>query len=369
MKKFVSVLAIFALCFGLFAMTGCSSKASETETEKADPYSQYDLTEYIVLPDYNSYETSAPDVDITDEDVEEEIQALLEAAATTEDVTEGTVDEGDTVVISFEGTLADGTAVDGMSSDSYSLTLGSGSMIDGFEEGLYGATIGEEITLELTFPDPYTNNTDLSGEDAIFVVTVLSKEVEVIPELDEDFIKENSDVETEEEFREYVRAYLEEEEYESQLSSLKDDIWTQLVEETEVLQYPEEELNAEIEDTVAYYEYIAEYYGYDSLADFLSECYSMEEDEFYEDVESYCQSIVKQEMMIYLIAQVEEIEVSDEEYNSYLQELLVAYGFEDEDEFYSYVGVTIQEYAETYELERDMLLTKELDVLYERLLG
>lgn len=98
----------------------------------------------------------SPEVAITDDDIEKEIQSRLEKAATTEKVTEGAVAEGDAVTIKFEGTLADGTSVDGMSSDSYNLTLGSGSMIDGFEEGLYGAAIGEEVTLDLTFPDPYT---------------------------------------------------------------------------------------------------------------------------------------------------------------------------------------------------------------------
>ena len=61
-------------------------------------------------------------------------------------------------------------------------------MIDGFEEGLYGAAIGEEVTLDLTFPDPYTANEELSGKDVTFKVTVLSKNVSTMPEFDEDFV-------------------------------------------------------------------------------------------------------------------------------------------------------------------------------------
>ena len=160
MKKIFTALIVLVICVtAVFLMTGCGG---------SEPYSKYDLSEYITLPDYDSFDVSVPEVSITDDDIKEELESRLEAAAETETVTEGKVKKGDAVTIKFEGTLDDGTSVDGMSSESYNLTLGSGSMIDGFEEGLYDAEIGKEVSLDLKFPDPYTNNEELSGKDVTF---------------------------------------------------------------------------------------------------------------------------------------------------------------------------------------------------------
>ena len=351
MKKIVSVslTAVLAVCM-MIALTGCGG---------GEPYEDYDLTEYITLPDYNSYEVEEPEVLIEDADIEEEIQSRLEEAATTEKVTEGTVEEGDSVTISFEGTLADGSSVDGMSSDSYELTLGSGSMIDGFEEGLYGATIGETVTLDLQFPDPYNNNEELSGKDVTFEVTVLSKNVQNVPEFNEDFVKENSDYETVEEYRSSVASDLEEQEYNNQLSTIKEELYMKLVDETEVKDY--------FDELDEYYRYGAETSGYEDWDAFL-ESQDMTQEEYEEQIQLYAEEYVKQEMVIYLFAQVEGVEVTDEEYDQFLQDNLEAAGFESEDDFKDYTGMSLEEYAETARLERNMLLTKELDMLYDRLL-
>lgn len=362
MKKIVSLIAVFTLCLGLLALTGCGE-----DQKKAEPFSQYDLTEYITLPDYDKYETSVPDVKITDDEIDEEIKSRLEDAATTETVTKGKVEEGDTVKISYKGTLADGSTSDGMQSDGYTLTLGKGGMIDGFEEGLYGATIGEPVTLDLQFPDPYDNNPDLAGKDVTFEVTVLSKESKVIPELDEAFIKENSDAKTEAEYREYVKGQLEQSEYDNQLFDLKNEVYSQIVEETEVLKYPEEELNAQVKALDENYRAMAENYGYDDWDKFLDEYFKVDQAEYDEQIKLYAENVVKQEMIIYAISEKEGIKVSDEEYQSYLDEMLTESGFEDEDAFKEYTGMTLKEYAENYKLDRDLLLTKELDAIYERL--
>lgn len=359
MKKLVSVslTAVLAVCM-MIALTGCGG---------GEPYEDYDLTEYITLPDYNSYEVEEPEVLIEDADIEEEIQSRLEEAATTEKVTEGTVEEGDSVTISFEGTLADGSSVDGMSSDSYELTLGSGSMIDGFEEGLYGATIGETVTLDLQFPDPYNNNEELSGKDVTFEVTVLSKNVQNVPEFNEDFVKENSDYETVEEYRSSVASDLEEQEYNNQLSTIKEELYMKLVDETEVKKYPEKEVDDYFDELDEYYRYGAETSGYEDWDAFL-ESQDMTQEEYEEQIQLYAEEYVKQEMVIYLFAQVEGVEVTDEEYDQFLQDNLEAAGFESEDDFKDYTGMSLEEYAETARLERNMLLTKELDMLYDRLL-
>lgn len=359
MKKTIATILILIMCLtSVMLMAGCSQK---------EPYSDYDLTEYITLPDYDSFTTSVPEVVITDDDISEEMESILESYATSEDVTEGTVEEGDTVKISFKGTLADGTTADGMSSDEYSLTLGSGSMIDGFEEGLYGAAIGDTVTLDLTFPDPYQNNTDLSGKDVTFEVTVLSKTVENVPELTDQFVAENyEDYSTVEELRAAVADSLEQDEYETQLREIKQELYNQIVSETEVIKYPEKELSDTIDEVDNSYKQMAESNGSD-WEDYRDNTLGVTQDEYEEEIELYAQEMVKQQMVIRLIGQNEDITVTDEEFDEYMNNLLTSYGFEDADDFENYTGMSLDEYVDAYMLDLDYLLTKELDTIYDRL--
>ncbi|MBR3260441.1 MAG: FKBP-type peptidyl-prolyl cis-trans isomerase, partial [Firmicutes bacterium] len=207
MKKFTAVLmiALLAVCF----MTGCGE---EKVTPNLSPYDTLDYAEYVELPDYMSFDFKAEPVEVTDEQVQAEIDSRLKAASTeTNEITEGKVEKGDTVRISFKGTLEDGSSPEGMNSDGYELTLGEASMIDGFQEGIYGATIGEPVTLDLQFPDPYTMNEELSGKPVTFEVTVLAKIETIQQELDEEFIKKDSEdkATNEEEYRDYIMTLLQ----------------------------------------------------------------------------------------------------------------------------------------------------------------
>lgn len=360
MKKILSFsLSVAAIAGMTFALAGCGG---------GEPYEKYDLTEYITLPDYNSYEVKEPDVLISDKDIEEGIKSKLEAAATTEKVTEGSAEKGDTVNISFKGTLADGSTVEGMNSDSYDLTLGAGTMIDGFEEGLYGAEIGEKVTLDLKFPDPYNSNKELSGKDVTFEVTVKSKNVKKVPELNEAFVKDNSECKTVEEYRKAVAEELEEKEYENQLADIKEELYMKLVDETEVKKYPEKEVKEYFKELDEYYRYGAENTGYEEWEDFL-EAQSMTQEEYDDQIQLYAEEYVKQEMVIYLFAQKENVDISDKEYDDFLSDNLKSAGFESEDDFKEYTGMSLDEYAEETRLKRNILLTKELDMLYDRLLN
>lgn len=357
MKKKLLLSTILVICL-LVVMTGCGN---------SKPYSGYDLAEYITLPDYSSYETNVPEVSISDADIDAEIQNILEEAATTESITEGTVAQGDTVKISFKGTLKDGSSPEGMNSDSYSLTLGSGTMIEGFESGLYGATIGQPVTLELQFPDPYQNNEELSGQDVTFVVTVLSKENKVLPEFNLDFVKEKSDFETIEDYRANLESELSRKSYDEQLYAIKSELYSKIVSETTVIKYPDKEVKEQVKSLNKSYKDTADQYGYEWEEFMKTQLGVTDQSQYDETIKSYAQEIVKQEMVIYMVAEKEGIEVTDKEYNEYLQQNLASAGFEDEKAFKEYTGMSLKKYAKEYKLDRDLLLTKELDLIYGRL--
>ena len=135
MKKVTAILLAVAMTVCL--MAGCGA---ETVTPDISPYDTLNYEEYLELPDYMSFDFEAQPVEVTDEQVQAEIDSRLQAASTEiNEITEGTVQEGDSVTIAFKGTLEDGSSPEGMNSDGYDLVLGQASMIDGFQEGLYGA--------------------------------------------------------------------------------------------------------------------------------------------------------------------------------------------------------------------------------------
>ncbi len=375
LKKGLAVALALAMVATLLLLSGCGKEDEEPEAPPADtplalPYADLDLSTYVTLPNYDVYTTSTPKVEIDDEDVEAEIQSRLEEAATYETVTEGTVAEGDKIHVSFAGTLADGTTKDGMNSDDFEMTLGVTSMIDGFSEGLYGATIGEPVTMDLTFPDPYPNDPTLAGQPVTFVVTVKSKDVPQVPTLDEAFVKANSEAETVDEYRELVRKDLEETELETQLSDLYAEIWDQISQEAEVISYPEGLVEKWEENLDSSYHNLAEEqygYGEDEWEQFLTDYFKVDQAEFDEQIHLLAEIYAKQELLTYAIAQKEDFTLTQGEYDEYLDGILEDAGIPSRDSFAAVMGMTLEDYAEENEMLQNVVLDKELELIYNRL--
>lgn len=181
-KKVLAAVLVGVLCLGLFVMTGCGDKV---------PYSDYDLTEYVTVGEYKGLEYEMTSVSVSDDEVDTEIQSRLESKATTEEVKSGTVEEGDQIVIGYEGRI-DGETFDGGSSDEYEMTVGQANFIDGFEDGLIGKNVGDTVTLDLEFPEDY-HEESLAGKPVVFEVNIKTKKVQNVPEYNLEFVEENSD--------------------------------------------------------------------------------------------------------------------------------------------------------------------------------
>ena len=330
---------------------------------KDQPY-DYDLSEYVKVGDYKGLDYSIAEVSVTDDEVDTEIDSRLQSAATTETVTEGKVEDGDSINIAFAGTI-DGEEFEGGSSESYDITVGTTQMIDGFVEGLIGHEIGDNVILNLKFPDDYSNE-DVAGKDVVFDVTINYKSVKVVPELDEDFVKENSDVDTVEEYKEAVKEeLLAQKESQADLDA-KEALWNEIVADSEVISYPEKELeaaNVAADEIEKQYKSQAESYGME-WEDFLESYMGSSQEDFEESKKQYAEETVLQEMVMYYIAREEGIEVTDKEYKEYLADSLETYGFT-EDTFKQSYGQTIEEYADDNQWRTSMLLEKVLDKVME----
>ena len=185
-----------------------SESGGETETEtEEDPYIyafEYDLTDYVKLCDYKGLEYTAADTSVTEEEVQSYIDYILDASASNEQIKDRAAADGDTVNINFKGTI-DGKEFSGGSAEDYELTLGSGSFIDDFETQLIGHHPGEQVTVNVTFPDPYESNPDYAGKEASFAVTING--IYELPVFDDAFVKANlsENAQTVEEYKQYLK--------------------------------------------------------------------------------------------------------------------------------------------------------------------
>ncbi|MCX4365835.1 MAG: trigger factor [Bacilli bacterium] len=138
----------------------------------------------ITLGDYKKLGVKKEKVKVTDEEIEHEIEHIKEHMAEIVNKKDGTVVEGNTAVIDFDG-VVDGKPLDGGSGKNYSLEIGSHSFIPGFEEGVVGMKVDETKELKLTFPEDYTP--ELKGKDVTFTVTVREIKERIKPEINKDF--------------------------------------------------------------------------------------------------------------------------------------------------------------------------------------
>lgn len=214
MKKSLKICVCGLLAAVL--VSGCSAKTdspAETSTvsgesgSAAESLAAPDPGEVVSLGEYKGVSYTPVSEEVTDEEVEEQIQALVDANPAINEV-DRAAKNGDIVNIDYVG-KKDGEAFEGGTDSGFDLTLGSGTFIDGFEEGLIGAKAGEKRDLNLTFPEGYPSE-DLAGQAVVFEVTVNKVQESVEAELNDEFIKANTDSSTVEEYKKAVREDLEE---------------------------------------------------------------------------------------------------------------------------------------------------------------
>ena len=162
----------------------------------------------VKLGEYKGVAIDNFSAEVTEEEVNAEIDRERDNSARMVSVEDRPVQDGDMTELDFEG-FVDGEAFEGGKGENYPLTIGSGAFIPGFEEHLIGAELNKEVEVNVTFPEDY-NAEHLAGKDAVFKCTVKEIKVKELPELDDEFASEVSEYDTLEEYRANVRKGLEE---------------------------------------------------------------------------------------------------------------------------------------------------------------
>ena len=327
----VSIVIIAALCVGIVSFAGYRIYRAVTGVRASSDYSAMlddngfiegvTASSYVTLPDYTNLTIPADEVAYTDEDLEEDIQTMVESYAAESTTTTKAIEDGDTVNIDYVGTI-DGVEFEGGSTDGngYDLVIGSGTMIGTFEEQLIGHHVGDEVIIQATFPDDYSPNPLLAGENAAFKVTVNS--IYIAPEFDDTFVEEylSDYASTAEEYREYLRET-------NYNNNLMDWIEAYLDENTTVVSYPEEYVDhmasiQKYEDESAY-EYMnnlyQSYYGtlaYRSFSDYVG----MSEAAYDRALPVEVQDRVKEALIYQAVLEQEGVTVTEDETIAYLEE-------------------------------------------------
>lgn len=337
MKKKV-YLMILTLCIA-FAGTACGTKEkaaeetkiSEEKTEEKEDtkksgegtrlVSVKDIDKYITIGQYKGLSLEKVVETITDTEVEGSISQDL--AMTKEEVKDGVVEEGDTVVVNYVGT-ENGKEFNGGSAENQEITIGSGGYIPGFEDGILGMKKGETKDVPLTFPEDYIEPS-MSGKDVVFKITLQS--FKRAPELNDDWVAKNTDFKTVEEYKEDKKKLLQESAEKMAESVLYQTAWNQVYESSDVKEYPEKDVKeayAEFETQIKSY---AKQGGME-LEDYL-ESQQVSQEAFESQCQEYAEARVKQNLILQGIMDAEGITLEDKESLAVQDELIQTYGVQD----------------------------------------
>ncbi|MCI6239843.1 MAG: trigger factor [Wujia sp.] len=325
-KQFRALGYVLSLALGMTMLTGCGKKVDGVDQQgMIDKYAAY-----CDLPDYKGLEYTETKSTVTDADVRNKIDSLLQQYATKTQVKEGTVADGDNVNIDFVGSI-DGVEFEGGNSNGagYDLTLGSGSMIPGFEDGIVGHKVGETFNIKATFPENYGKD-ELNGKEADFKITINYLTQTELPEYNDAFVASYTDATSILEYEDSVRKDLVEQYEQSDKSQNESAIMQVLVEKTTYNEYPQQEMQDLIDKSIAQQEQAASSYGY-SLGDYVTARYGFsDEDSFRQYIQGLAEDYIKEKIAVCAVAKDTGITVTKEEVDNYKKKIMDYYSYEDE---------------------------------------
>lgn len=279
----------------------------------------------VKLGEYKNLAVSKNVAEVTDADVDAEVAKLAEKKAELVLKEEGTVANGDTAVIDFEG-FKDGIPFEGGKGENYPLVIGSGAFIPGFEEQVLGMGIEETKDLNVTFPENY-GAAELAGQPVVFKVTVHEIKTKVLPELNDELVKgaEIEGVETVEAYREYTRNNLVNKAEAEADRNFENDILTAVCEAAEI-EIPEAMIKDETDRLVNDFAQRLAQQGF-SLEQFMQMTGQTEEN-VRAEMRLDAESKVKVTLVLEAIAKAENLEASEEDLNNEYAKLASMYGME-----------------------------------------
>ncbi len=277
----------------------------------------------VTLGQYKGLGAKKDEVKVTDEDVDKELEAARKRSARILTVDDREAQMGDTANIDFDGYL-DGERFDGGKAEGYDLELGSGSFVPGFEEQVVGMKIGEEKDINITFPEDYV--ADLAGKPVVFKVKLNSLSAKELPELDDEFAKDVSEFDTLDEYKADIRAKQEKQQQELADNKFRSDIIRQACDNMTV-DIPAVMVDDKLEEMVRNY---AANFGFTDRNTSLEDLLKMMGVDA-AAIRPSAEMQVKTELLLEAVVKAENMEVTQEEADEYMNKVAEGIGAKVED--------------------------------------
>lgn len=269
----------------------------------------------VSVGDYKGIEVTKKKSDVSDEDVESELQSLRERNGRLVTVTGRSAKTGDSTVIDFEG-FVDGETFEGGKGENFTLELGKNQFIQGFEEQVAGHNTGEEFDVNVKFPETY-HAKNLEGKDAVFKVKLHEIKEKELPDLDDEFVKDISEFDTLEEYRKDLKAKILEKKQDNAKNEIEKEMTDKLAELVRC-DIPDALIKVKMRELVGDFEYKLQMQGI-KLKDYIRYV-GDDEEKFKETFRPQAERQVKIQLALKKIAELESINTTEEdieaEYNN-----------------------------------------------------
>ena len=297
------------------AFSACGSKTDERSSYNFDP------DKYVTLGEYENLKVNYQIEEVTDETLDESINSELQAAKYRVEVTDRAIENGDIVNMDYTGTIKEtGETFSGGTQTGYEYTVGSGTLLDEFDSALLGIRAGETFTIPITFPES-SSVEEVAGKEVEYSVTINKIETEEIPEFTDEYVKGLSidGVENVDQYKKYKLDELTKQAEETTKSNKENAVWSAVIEDAEVIEYPQKELDDAIQSTKTNFEAQLQSYGL-TLDDYIQNYFSGDEAQYNSQIEDSAKNDVKEHLVVYSLVKKLGIEASDKDYKDYLNE-------------------------------------------------
>ena len=308
----------------------------------------------VKLGQYKGVTVTKGDINVTEQEVDAELENARNMQARNVEVTDRAIAEGDTAVIDFEGFI-DGKPFEGGKAENHSLEIGSHSFIDTFEDQLIGKNPGDELDVNVTFPEEY-HAAELAGKPAVFKVKIHSIKVKELPDLDDEFASMVSEFETLEEYRNDLRQKLEEQKKDAVRKSQEDEAVKQVVEAAQ-MDIPDPMVDLQCESIVSEF---SNRLGQQGLSvDQYMQFSGLTQEQLMEQVRPEAVQRIQNSLVLEQIAEEEHIEVSEEDIEKEIERMAASFGME-ADKLKEYMAE-----GEKKQIKNDLAVQKAVDLVLE----
>lgn len=297
-----------------------------TQIESGKPFiftAEVAVKPEVTLGEYKGVEVEKSDVEVTDEDINKEVDKERENNSRTIDVDDRAVESGDIIKLDFDGSV-DGVPFAGGKAENYTLTIGSGSFIPGFEDQLIGNKIGEDKDVTVTFPEDY-HEKSLAGKEAVFKCKVNAITVKELPDADDEFASEVSEFETLAEYKEDIKKKLTEKK-EKEARAKKEAQAVEKAVENATMEIPDAMIDTQVQSMMEDFARRMQSQGL-SLEQYF-QFTGMDAKKMHDQMKPEALKRIQNSLVLEAVAKAENIEISDEKVDEEIAKMAEAYKME-----------------------------------------